>query len=155
MLSYWAEGNSIASQALYHIRTVKAFGCESSVLTKYADTNQLALNCGIRDAWGNGITSALTGYLDLGTGVLILYFGGLLVYKNEMSVGTYFVQFVRVLYTDIHLFCLLFLLLSRIVRERDCPSKTFANNYFSMFPSIYLLPITHKVILLRISYFGI
>ena len=117
MLSYWAEGNSIASQALYHIRTVKAFGCESSVLTKYADTNQLALNCGIRDAWGNGITSALTGYLDLGTGVLILYFGGLLVYKNEMSVGTYFVQFVRVLYTDIHLCSFLFHLLSRIVRE--------------------------------------
>ena len=87
MLSYWAEGNSIASQALYHIRTVKAFGCESSVLTKYADTKQLALNCGIRDAWGNGITSALTGYLDLGTGVLILYFGGLLVYRGEMSVG--------------------------------------------------------------------
>ena len=144
MLSYWAEGNSIASQALYHIRTVKAFGCESSVLTKYADTNQLALNCGIRDAWGNGITSALTGYLDLGTGVLILYFGGLLVYKNEMSVGTYFVQFVRVLYTDIHLCSFLFPLLSRIVREGGCPSKTFANNSFSMFRSIYLLPITHK-----------
>mmetsp|Transcript_4911 Transcript_4911/g.4858 ORF Transcript_4911/g.4858 Transcript_4911/m.4858 type:complete len:496 (+) Transcript_4911:437-1924(+) len=87
MLSHWAEGNSLASQALMHIRTVKAFGCEEAVLTKYSTTNQLALNCGIRDAWGNGITSALTGYLDLGTGVLILYFGGLLVYRGEMSVG--------------------------------------------------------------------
>ena len=87
MLSYWAEGNSIASQALMHIRTVKAFGCEESVMEKYSSTNQMALNCGIRDAWGNGITSALTGYLDLGTGVLILYFGGLLVYRGEMSVG--------------------------------------------------------------------
>ena len=87
MISYWAEGNSIASQALSHIRTVKAFGCEHTVLNKYSDTNQQALNCGVKDAWGNGVTSALTGYLDLGSGVLILYFGGLLVYNGEMSVG--------------------------------------------------------------------
>ena len=87
MLSYWAEGNSIASQALSHVRTVKAFGCEDKVLEKYSDTNKQALDCGVKDAWGNGLTSALTGYLDLGSGVLILYFGGLLVYKGELSVG--------------------------------------------------------------------
>jgi ABC-type multidrug transport system fused ATPase/permease subunit len=87
MLSYWAQGNSIAAQALSHIRTVKAFGCEDVVLQKYSETNKMALDCGIKDAWGNGLTSALTGYLDLGTGILILYFGGLLVYRGEMSVG--------------------------------------------------------------------
>lgn len=87
MLSFWAQGNGIASQALSNIRTVKAFGCEEQVLGKYSDTNGHALHCGIKDAWGNGVTSALTGYLDLGTGVLILYFGGLLVYRGEMSVG--------------------------------------------------------------------
>jgi ABC-type multidrug transport system fused ATPase/permease subunit len=87
MLSYWGEGNSIASQALSHIRTVKAFGCEENVVQKYTETNRLALHCGIKDAWGNGFTSALTSYLDLGSGVLILYFGGLLVFRGEMSVG--------------------------------------------------------------------
>lgn len=87
MLSYWGEGNSIAAQALSHIRTVKAFGCEDTVVQKYTDTNKLALHCGIKDAWGNGFTSALTSYLDLGSGVLILYFGGLLVFRGEMSVG--------------------------------------------------------------------
>ena len=87
MLSYWAEGNSIASQALSHVRTVKAFGCEDRVISKYSEANKHALDCGVKDAWGNGLTSALTGYLDLGSGVLILYFGGLLVYKGEMSVG--------------------------------------------------------------------
>ncbi|KAG7365875.1 efflux ABC transporter permease/ATP-binding protein [Nitzschia inconspicua] len=87
MLSYWGEGNSIASQALSHIRTVKAFGCEDNVVKKYSETNKLALHCGIKDAWGNGFTSALTSYLDLGSGVLILYFGGLLVFRGEMSVG--------------------------------------------------------------------
>lgn len=87
MLSHWAHGNSIASQALSNIRTVKAFGCENVVLNNYSATNQMALDCGIKDAWGNGITQALTGYLDLGTGVMILYFGGLLVYRGEMTVG--------------------------------------------------------------------
>lgn len=87
MISYWAEGNGIASIALSNIRTVKAFGCEDQILKKYTETNKLALDCGVKDAWGNGLTSALTGYLDLGTGVLILYFGGHLVYKGEMSVG--------------------------------------------------------------------
>jgi len=70
-----------------HIRTVKAFGCEDSVLHKYTETNRQALYCGVKDAWGNGATSALTGYLDLGSGVLILYFGGLLVYSGSMTVG--------------------------------------------------------------------
>mmetsp|Transcript_17372 Transcript_17372/g.26341 ORF Transcript_17372/g.26341 Transcript_17372/m.26341 type:complete len:955 (-) Transcript_17372:699-3563(-) len=87
MLSYWAEGNSIAAQALSHIRTVKAFGCEEQVVGKYSDVNGQALSCGIKDAWGNAITSGLTGYLDLGSGVMILYFGGLLVYRGEITVG--------------------------------------------------------------------
>jgi len=87
MLAHWAEGNSIASQALSHIRTVKAFGCEERVINKYSEANKHALDCGVKDAWGNGLTSALTGYLDLGSGVLILYFGGHLVYAGEMSVG--------------------------------------------------------------------
>mmetsp|Transcript_2129 Transcript_2129/g.3141 ORF Transcript_2129/g.3141 Transcript_2129/m.3141 type:complete len:954 (+) Transcript_2129:131-2992(+) len=87
MLSHWAEGNSIAAQALSHIRTVKAFGCEEQVVGNYSDINGQALSCGIKDAWGNAITSGLTGYLDLGSGVMILYFGGLLVYRGEITVG--------------------------------------------------------------------
>jgi len=87
MLAHWADANSSASQTLAHVRTVKAFGCEDRVLTRYADANRRALDCGVRDAWGNAITSALTGYLDLGSGVLILYFGGRLVYDGRMSVG--------------------------------------------------------------------
>jgi ATP-binding cassette subfamily B protein len=87
MLSYWGEGNSIASQVLSHIRTVKAFGCEKKVLQKYSDINEHALHCGVKDAWGNALTTALTGLLDLGSGVLILWFGGLLVFRGELSVG--------------------------------------------------------------------
>jgi ABC-type bacteriocin/lantibiotic exporter with double-glycine peptidase domain len=88
MLAYWAEGNSIASQAISHVRTVKAFGCEKKVVNKYTEANKEALDRGVKDAWGNGLTSALTGYLDLGTGVLILYFGGLLVFEGSITVGS-------------------------------------------------------------------
>ncbi|KAL3936128.1 MAG: hypothetical protein SGBAC_008483 [Bacillariaceae sp.] len=87
MISHWAEGNSIASQALIHVRTVKAFGCEHQVLDNYSHANKEALHCGIKDAWGNGLTSALTNYLDLGSGILILYYGGILVYNGELTVG--------------------------------------------------------------------
>ena len=46
--------------------------------------SQQALDAGIKDAWGNGLMTALTGYLDLGTGVLILWYGGYLVmHSNE------------------------------------------------------------------------
>jgi ATP-binding cassette subfamily B protein len=87
MLASWAEGNSIASQALSHIRTLKAFGTENSEINAYNDANRDALKAGVKDAWGNGLTTALTSYLDLGTGVLILYYGGTLVMDEEMSVG--------------------------------------------------------------------
>jgi hypothetical protein len=87
MLASWAEGNSIASQALSHIRTVKAFGTETSEIDAYNEANLEALKAGVKDAWGNGFTTALTSYLDLGTGVLILYYGGTLVMDGEMSVG--------------------------------------------------------------------
>ena len=87
MISNWSEGNGIATQAIPNIRTVKAFGCEETIEKHYYDTNKRALDCGIKDAWGNGFTMALTGYLDLGTGVLILFFGGHLIFRGEMSVG--------------------------------------------------------------------
>jgi ATP-binding cassette subfamily B protein len=66
---------------------VKAFGTESSEISAYTLANREALRAGVKDAWGNGFTSALTSYLDLGTGVLILFYGGLLVMDNQMSVG--------------------------------------------------------------------
>ena len=54
MLSAWAEGNSIASQSLSHVRTVKAFGTEEQEIGSYRDANKEALRAGVKDAWGNG-----------------------------------------------------------------------------------------------------
>ena len=49
----------------------------------YSEAGEQALRAGIQDAWGNGLMTALTGWLDLGTGVLILWYGGYLVLQNE------------------------------------------------------------------------
>ena len=73
MLAAWGEANSFATEALGHIRTVKAFVSEPLEVAKFEDANRAALRLGVRDAFGFGATSALTGYLDLGTGVLILW----------------------------------------------------------------------------------
>ena len=55
----------------------------------YDETAHEALRLGIRDSLGFGVTSALTGYLDLGAGVLILWYGGILVLddENHMTIG--------------------------------------------------------------------
>jgi hypothetical protein len=67
--------------SLTFVPTSTVFGCEETAVQKYTETNRLALHCGIKDAWGNGLTLALTRYLDLGSGVLILYFGGFFVFR--------------------------------------------------------------------------
>jgi len=83
MLAAWGEANSIANEAIGHIRTVKGFSTEPREIGNYSAAGEQALRAGIKDAWGNGLMTALTGYLDLGTGVLILWYGGYLVLQNE------------------------------------------------------------------------
>ena len=89
MLSALGEGNSVATEALAHIRTVKAFASEPLEKGMYDEAAKEALRLGVRDSLGFGLTSALTGYLDLGAGVLILWYGGILVLDGEgnMSIG--------------------------------------------------------------------
>ena len=85
VLAAWAEANAVATEALHHIRTVKAFVTERTETGKYCDACGEALRLGVRDALGFGLTSALTGYLDLGTGVLILWEGGRIVLRGDGS----------------------------------------------------------------------
>jgi ABC-type multidrug transport system fused ATPase/permease subunit len=87
VLASWSEANSLAGEALANIRIVKAFSTEAAEIKQYNAANDDALKAGVKDAWGNGLTTALTQYLDLGTGVLILWFGGVLCIRGEMSLG--------------------------------------------------------------------
>lgn len=88
-LAAWADANSSATEALANVRIVKAFAAEGSEATRYAQACAQGLRLGILDACGLGVTTMLSGYLDLGTGVLILWYGGLIVLEGGqgLSIG--------------------------------------------------------------------
>jgi len=52
MLSAMSEGNSLATEALSHIRTVKAFASEPMEKALYLETSTEALRLGILDSLG-------------------------------------------------------------------------------------------------------
>eukprot|EP00924_Labyrinthula_sp_SR-Ha-C_P003257 maker-scaffold_15-snap-gene-4.0-mRNA-1 protein AED:0.08 eAED:0.08 QI:0/1/0.5/1/1/1/2/25/926 len=87
MLVAYAQANSVATEALNHIREVKSFSTEEKECSLFNENTNLALKAGLKDAFFSGLTEMGTGYLDLGTGVLILWFGGLLVLSKSISVG--------------------------------------------------------------------
>lgn len=76
ILAAMADANSTAVQAIGNIRTVRAFSTELTEIARYVEATTQALRKGIRDAIVGGGTFALTNYLDLGTGVLVLWYGG-------------------------------------------------------------------------------
>ena len=75
--------NGYATEALANIRTVKAFSTESFEETKYFGANNNALVKGITDAFGGAGMYTINSYLELGTAVLILWYGGLMAMHNE------------------------------------------------------------------------
>ncbi|KAK3232680.1 hypothetical protein CYMTET_56981 [Cymbomonas tetramitiformis] len=81
------EANTVAQEALGHIRTVRAFSTEEIEVEKYTTHTHDALRKGIRDALGGAGTFALNNYLDLGGAVLILWYGGLQVMDGHLTVG--------------------------------------------------------------------
>jgi ABC-type multidrug transport system fused ATPase/permease subunit len=91
----WAslgDASSVATQAIGNIRTVRAFGCEETETGKYLRATTQALGKSLLDAAASAGTYALTNYLDLGTSVLILWYGGKLamdpnLQDNNLTVG--------------------------------------------------------------------
>jgi ABC-type multidrug transport system fused ATPase/permease subunit len=77
------EANSVAVEALGNIRTVRAFSTEPLEIDKYLKWTQEALKNGVQDAWGGAGMFAINNYLDLGAGILILWYGGLLALDHE------------------------------------------------------------------------
>ncbi len=88
----WAalgDASAIATQAISNIRTVRAFGCEDTETKAYNQATGNALQKGNTDAVASAGTYAITNYFDLGCTVLLLWYGGLLVMRNdgELTVG--------------------------------------------------------------------
>eukprot|EP00667_Euglena_gracilis_P006497 EG_transcript_6552 len=83
-----AKGNTVATEAFTNIRTVRAFSTEPTETEKYRAAMAEALSKGIKDAVAAAGTYAFTNYVDLGAGVLVLWYGGSLVMDKEgLSLG--------------------------------------------------------------------
>lgn len=78
-----AMANGFATQALGNIRTVKAFATEGIETKRYETEILVALRRGIIDAFGGAGMYTINSYLDLGAGVLILWYGGVLAMEGK------------------------------------------------------------------------
>jgi len=86
----YGEANSTATDAIGNIRTVRGFSTEKEEQEKYASSINTGLEHGIRAAKVGASVTAFSQYLNLGTAVLILWYGGLLVcdtHGQAMSIG--------------------------------------------------------------------
>lgn len=81
----YGDASSIANQAISNVRTVRAFGTEEKEMQKYNESMSQALKKGIKDAFASAGTYALTNYLDLGTSVLLLWYGGTVAMDPDQS----------------------------------------------------------------------
>ena len=88
----WAalgDANSVATEAITNVRTVRAFGRELGEIFRFNESIHLALSKGIKDAVAGAGTYAITNYIDLGAGLLILGYGGTVAihHPERLSVG--------------------------------------------------------------------
>ena len=79
----WPSPSNLATQAITNIRTVRAFGTEEFEDDLYREATTEALSKSILDAKASSLSYTLTSYLDLGTTVLLLWYGGLVVMDTD------------------------------------------------------------------------
>mmetsp|Transcript_43264 Transcript_43264/g.78747 ORF Transcript_43264/g.78747 Transcript_43264/m.78747 type:complete len:946 (+) Transcript_43264:67-2904(+) len=78
----YGEANSTATEAIHNIRTVRGFSTEAHETGKYEDSINTALGHAKLNAYVGASVSASSTYLNLGTAVLILWYGGDLVIEG-------------------------------------------------------------------------
>ncbi|CAJ1396624.1 unnamed protein product [Effrenium voratum] len=84
------EANSTATDAISNIRTVRGFSTEEFESGNFSDSINTSLGHGVRNAYVGASMTAFTTYLNLGTAVLILWYGGQQVCdgNGQMSIGS-------------------------------------------------------------------
>merc|ERR1740123_2019131 len=85
----YGDSNSVATEAISNIRTVKAFSTEQYENDRYADGVNTALKHGVKNAYVGASVSAFSTYLNLGTAVLILWYGGTIVCESKQKEMTF------------------------------------------------------------------
>ena len=89
IFQHYSDGSAIVTEALTNVRTVRATSSEDFEIGRYDETLHLALRKGILDSFLGALSAAFNNYLDLGAGVLILWYGGSIVMDvdGRISVG--------------------------------------------------------------------
>jgi ABC-type multidrug transport system fused ATPase/permease subunit len=87
----YGDGNAIATETISNIRTVRGFSTEQDETDRYDFSMKTALSHAVKNAYVAGSVSAFTTYMNLGTAVLILWYGGILVCDSggtTMTIGS-------------------------------------------------------------------
>merc|ERR1719317_283231 len=85
MWAAYGESMAVATQTWQNIRTVRAFNREKYEMERFKAHTKKALKNGMKDASADTIRYILTNYLDLGAGVLILWWGGNKIFEDSLS----------------------------------------------------------------------
>ena len=83
IFQHYSDGAAVATEAVTNVRTVRAVSSEAHEIDKYDETMTKALRKGVRDAIVGAATVSFNNYLDLGAGVLILWYGGSIAMSPE------------------------------------------------------------------------
>jgi len=83
------DANTVACQAIGNSRTIRAFSTERIEVDAYEEWTGKALSKAVKDAMAGAVTTAINRYLDLGAGVLVLWYGGSMAMAGQdgVSVG--------------------------------------------------------------------
>ena len=73
---HYSDANSLATEAITNVRTVRGVSSEPYEVDRYEVAMADALRKGVKDAIFGSVASAFNNYLDLGAGVLLLWYGG-------------------------------------------------------------------------------
>lgn len=87
----YGEANSTATEAIHNIRTVRGFSTEQHETEKYEESISTALSHGKKNAYVGASVNAFSTYLNNGTALLVLWYGGTLVCDSKgqaMSIGS-------------------------------------------------------------------
>ena len=85
----FSDGNAIANEAISNIRTVRAASSEAYERGRYRETLTKGFSKSIKDAAIGALATFFNSGLDLGAGVLILWYGGSIAMEadGEITVG--------------------------------------------------------------------
>jgi len=86
IFQHYSDGAAIVTEAFSNVRTVRSVSTEPFEIERYQDTLELALGKGIKDAIFGAFSAAFNNYLDLGAGVLILWYGGSIAMEPAGSI---------------------------------------------------------------------